>query len=890
MITIQKILGNELFDVMLNKINDNFTQLAKLNGGPQGKPGSQGLPGLPGFQGKQGTKGENGFDGARTFLVKPNDDPDALGLLVLPPESQLPMLIANHTYAEGDIFIWYDITSLKHKVSKIVKTSHDYMYQTYFFNEASIGDDMWIKFPSGDVYGLPSERTFLIRDIDEFAINPPDPDRKNFGYLHNGYVDFRKTDTELTANTTLHGSGDTGILNLFNKAHFKFSSTQSTAPRGIKTVGQPDFYIDGGLYNRIPNMYNIISEIDASYASYTVWDSGLNLFNDPTSGDGGGGGKLSIFDYIRSAAPVLYLHGVKTQTDGEPNDDSNFHNFGFLLQKVQSSRFGSNERKSILILASDEEGENDVYFRQNKIWGESSFLSEINVNSQTKNYRLYSAILSPHQIGSYSAITYEQLIGFGLSTYYDDGTGNGHQIKLMTGFEMKNDGGLTQTSQIGSINGFIANNALSSTLKTNATTRRDQFMRVDNDGNVMFMSTKESGIAAYESANALNDYNAKFLIRSGINTAGKSILRIENLETLSSAFSVDLNGSGYHSTTIGAGFVLKTTAESASFYVRGKNGTTDWTLYNHQVSDTHNFGVYNGVHAQLSIHRPQRAGYAWGFSYGNPLYGNYSYNMGLSERTPGFIQTTYQWLYKKWASGGSLDNYTDFTTPLTTPPHEEVALAFEKCRFQMNMGDAYDDISDLTDKIMVSRSANGEGQWAGQQSVINRHSVWYWPESPSGANSNMPNCDFSHYNGINADIVMNAANHKFIYVYSDSTIALLRQRCRIYLPGVPYAYGSSVIDDIYNGMEIEFLFNYLANPVFGEENPYPDPPDPFVFEIISSNGATGGPLNDILNLTPTEWSYIQAGYRFYLKVKLLKYGTYNLWWQPIERKFLDTTP
>jgi hypothetical protein len=46
MLTLQDILGSDSFATAIQKINENFKNLALAGGGPQGIRGEQGIPGL----------------------------------------------------------------------------------------------------------------------------------------------------------------------------------------------------------------------------------------------------------------------------------------------------------------------------------------------------------------------------------------------------------------------------------------------------------------------------------------------------------------------------------------------------------------------------------------------------------------------------------------------------------------------------------------------------------------------------------------------------------------------------------------------------------------------------------------------------------------------------
>lgn len=883
MITIKKILGNEQFDVLVQKINDNFTQIAELNGGPRGKFGKQGFPGLPGLQGRQGFAGNNGTDGNRFFLVG-----TSLDIPSLPPESSLASLILDKTYVVGDCFVHYDISITDHAISKITEdTPGHYTYYTYKLTNGTETDFLWIRHQGTPIYGISANRTFLARDTDDSSL----------GYLQNTYVDFRSTQTPTEALGTLQiGSAGISLLGVYNKSNFKFGITQSTPTQG--SVGSGDLYTQGTIAGRIPNMYSIIDSVSTSYSSLTVWDG--SQFNDPTSGDGGGS-NLSVFDYIRSAAPVLYLQGNPTNKDGVPIETSDFTNFGFLLQKVDSTtRFGTSSKKSILILVSDSAGNNDVYFKQNKVWSDGSFISEINRETQNRGDRFYSAVITPSTFKAGAAVNTRQKVNLGLSTYFNNGVGSGIQLKLMTGFETINNA--SGAYHYGTINGFLSNNLCGSSIKTDILTTRTQFMRVDVNGNIAFMSTKESGINAYDNITLLSAYNTTHLIRSGERSMLSSILRVADTETIESAFVVSLRETQFHHSNIGAGFDLKDKSKSGSFFIKGYDPDDNLSyLYEHRVVPQtstvplHNYGYYSGIHAQLS--NPALGTYDAGFAWGITNRGSIpaaNYSMGISSHTTGLPnQNSYTWIYKKWNTHGYIVSYNKFMSPIAdNTVNEEVGLVLEKSRLQMNIGDDPFDTSDLTDKIMASRTDDGEATWIDPQEIVDRHSHWNWWLPPESAqpDCNMPYCSFTNSSVNDVVIEMLPRNHKFVYIYSSiPLLGIPRDSATIYLPGVPYTAGPTIIDDKYNGMELEFLLDGLMNPTLFET---------FSFRIINANlPGTGAGLGkrDALQLTTDEWNRIKAGEQFYCKFKLLKYGSgispllpgYAFWWKLIERKFIE---
>lgn len=69
MLTLQDILGSDSFATAIQKINENFKNLALAGGGPQGIRGEQGIPGLPGKQGSTGPIGPAGNNGVSVDII-----------------------------------------------------------------------------------------------------------------------------------------------------------------------------------------------------------------------------------------------------------------------------------------------------------------------------------------------------------------------------------------------------------------------------------------------------------------------------------------------------------------------------------------------------------------------------------------------------------------------------------------------------------------------------------------------------------------------------------------------------------------------------------------------------------------------------------------------------
>lgn len=68
-LNLQKILGNDEFANIVDKLNTNFEQIVLNGGGPQGQKGIVGPPGIPGRQGIQGNQGLQGQKGKSIYAT-----------------------------------------------------------------------------------------------------------------------------------------------------------------------------------------------------------------------------------------------------------------------------------------------------------------------------------------------------------------------------------------------------------------------------------------------------------------------------------------------------------------------------------------------------------------------------------------------------------------------------------------------------------------------------------------------------------------------------------------------------------------------------------------------------------------------------------------------------
>lgn len=73
-INLQQLTKDEDLGSIIDKLNQNFSQISTLGGGPQGLRGKQGVPGLPGLRGLAGPNGEKGNDGIVIQFIQSDDN------------------------------------------------------------------------------------------------------------------------------------------------------------------------------------------------------------------------------------------------------------------------------------------------------------------------------------------------------------------------------------------------------------------------------------------------------------------------------------------------------------------------------------------------------------------------------------------------------------------------------------------------------------------------------------------------------------------------------------------------------------------------------------------------------------------------------------------------
>ena len=293
-------------------------------------------------------------------------------------------------------------------------------------------------------------------------------------------------------------------------------------------------------------MWNVYPTLSQTYNNVDILNNDRE-FNDPVTGDGGDT-HLSVFDLIRCSSPIAYLQGVKSKKDGTQELSTKFTDFGISIQKIQSDRFGVGPKKykTILTIASDDAGENDVYIKQKRLWTDGSYFSEINLHTQYNGERFYSPIVTPHIVIPHSVttpgirtnenkITIPQKINFGISTYYNSQTDGGDpitDIKFMTGFQINHKP--SPHTQQGSINTFLSNCQAMEGLPTDAETRRTQVMRIDENGRFLFQSLIANPSTSieneYQDYDILHQYYADYVFRSEKTGYRGGMLRIENVD------------------------------------------------------------------------------------------------------------------------------------------------------------------------------------------------------------------------------------------------------------------------------------------------------------------------------------------------------------------------
>ena len=138
-LNLQQLLKGEPLGSIIEKINENFSQLSVNGGGPQGKRGQQGPPGLPGLRGLSGPSGDNGDPGIQVTLVPEDSNWGDLyqGQTSGPVSANSAV---DEGYSEGDI--WID-NSLGYFFVIVEDSPGNYLFQPYPLSPSVLAGDLW---------------------------------------------------------------------------------------------------------------------------------------------------------------------------------------------------------------------------------------------------------------------------------------------------------------------------------------------------------------------------------------------------------------------------------------------------------------------------------------------------------------------------------------------------------------------------------------------------------------------------------------------------------------------------------------------------------------------------------------------------------------------------
>lgn len=138
-LNLQQLLKGEALGTIIEKINENFSQLSINGGGPQGKKGFQGPPGLPGLRGLSGPTGDNGSSGIKVTLVPEDEN---WGNLY---EGQTSGAVSANAaidegFSVGDI--WIDNNTGYFYVI-VEDTPGNYLFEPYPLSASVLSSDIW---------------------------------------------------------------------------------------------------------------------------------------------------------------------------------------------------------------------------------------------------------------------------------------------------------------------------------------------------------------------------------------------------------------------------------------------------------------------------------------------------------------------------------------------------------------------------------------------------------------------------------------------------------------------------------------------------------------------------------------------------------------------------
>lgn len=566
-INIQTILASDNFETMVEKINHGFSQLAELNGGPKGPLGNQGLPGLPGLQGIKGNKGTDGKSGTRLIFINSTPfDSNAYAdntIPIIPNEDDLLELIENGMYNVGDIFFSNSSPGGGHssvyafyKIQQIGINEYTYAKFSITDNEVLIGNNwvtqkntMTVKTSSLflDSGNLLTKESFS----NQLSISNTDFDIRS-QFLFNTYISpiADTHNPNFTEHDILGESAVNSIL-YWSKRHFKLGIEQKT-PFVHNNINEDDFTC------LVSDVEGTISPEFGINQYLNLWDSTIgggtiNLSGEPISA------VKNEFNLLKRTAPILYLQADETYTAYNSDDtprlpetergDENYTNFGIFIKRINGHAVAdgvssntnvfknNNEYKSILLIASDNEYNNDVYFQLKNVWSEGNFISEINKQNKENNERFYTTFISHGKSSGSYDVNNNASVYFGTSNYGSDNPTLTYQrsFNFDTGLEVKTICNGTKIN--GTINHWQS-----------IENKKYLLSRIDEEGKFLYHRRDISTSTGIDSQNI--SHRSRFTIYDATSTEFSILKLIGNDGLITYDFKNNINDDNYYDTLL----------------------------------------------------------------------------------------------------------------------------------------------------------------------------------------------------------------------------------------------------------------------------------------------------------------------------------------------------
>lgn len=642
MINIQTILASDTFEMMVEKINQGFMQLAELNGGPRGKKGGQGIPGLPGGQGRRGIKGEDGRDGSRIYfcIADPRDvgDTQMININNIPSEDELADLIEQGIYNIGDVFLTMRSHNTeyvnKQTFHKIYFDGENYKYVYYVLDPGGSSGNLWNNLYDG--IGTPpvidgTLQSIIINETKtiETSIGYPELSDKNFDtrkrFFLNTYISSIKNTNDNVTNIfeeMFRRNSSAKTILLWKKNHFKLGIDQKM-PFNQYLLNNPTgkdlkILVDRSKGQQVYEMEEYPQQYLNMWDGY-AFSNGEDPLNigriDFATLDDNINYKIDDFNLLKGTAPILYLHANSTYNDkisGElkDNNDDKYRNFGIFIKRIPSQTiFGGIQRyKSILIFGGgslsenyqEDQNQNEFYFNGINVWSEGNFVSEINGQNQTNNKRFYTSFISKgiknnkwHLNNNSTQHIYYGFANYKMSGDYYKKYNYQRHFDIDTGIEIRST--IKDNTNNGSINTWITN---SSYVNDNIQVQKMLICRVDENGYIKIKSVLEGDPDDYQSNNIKNSESARFTIYENdldiLKLKGEYLdIHVKNNTSFDAGILSFVNNSNYGITPTNG---LDT---SIKMYRKWKNDTIQREVFN--IKNTKLWNEINSLTGQLRI-------------------------------------------------------------------------------------------------------------------------------------------------------------------------------------------------------------------------------------------------------------------------------------------------